>query len=619
MKNYETFLVCVIMLLTLAFCASNVTAVPPDPAIYGDNGGSGISSAVAPMPEMMESPAIRPAGSAIGHHRLVVILIDFQDVSHDPANDSEYFHNLLFSGSNPHSMYNYYYENSYGQTTISGTILGWYTSIHNMSYYGADGDKIDRLNGSIYELTREAVQLANADGFNFSQYDSDDDNYIDHIIIIHAGPGQESGGRSYGPNAIWSHHWSIWPPEQVDGIFAGDYSMVAEYSPMGTTAHEFGHDLGLPDLYDTDGSSNGIGAWGTMGFGSWLSGGEVPAHFCAWSKVYLGWIEPKEIETNEIGFALDCVENSKIDTIIKIPLASNEYFLLENRSKIRFDEYLPGEGLLIWHIDDSVGFVSFNNVNMDEDHKRVDLEEADGRYDLDGKANYGDYADPYYLDNVVSFGNSTDPSSQLYMGDISDVRIQNISEPGTTMSLNIIVGPVAPPEELVIDMAAGWNMISLCLQPIDTQLTSVMSSVEGKYDSIWAYDADLAKWLKYDAGAPEFLNDLHEMESCKGYWIMMNQPGTLVVQGVPPSSTTIMLKTGWNLVGYNSQEPMSIDDCLARIGNKCNSIWTYSSKIGGWLRYNAGVPDFLNTLEYLESGQGYWIEANEDCIWFAAP
>ena len=695
------YLFSMIVLSMWIFYNFESVAVPPHPEVYGVRGGSGISSVEQALPEMTESLSSRPVGSASGTQEIIVILVEFPDVPHDPAHDSAYFHNLLFSESNPRSMYNYYNEASYGQMSISGVITGWYCSNYDMSYYGADGYKTDGLNGPICELAREAVGLADAAGFDFSQYDSDSDGYIDHIMIVHAGPAQETGGRSYGPNAIWSHHWSIWPREQVDGVQAADYSMIAEFSPMGTAAHEFGHDLGVPDLYDADGSSSGIGAWGIMALGVWQLDGDVPTHFCAWSKALLGWIEPRVVTADEIDVTLNCVENSNFDTVIKIPLAADEYFLLENRQKIGFDQYLPGDGLLVWHIDDSVGDVALNDVNDDENHKRVDLEEADGRYDLDRNANYGDYTDPYYLDNNALFGDSTVPDSRLYSGESSGVRILNVSNSGVTMTLSISFSANLPPvadaggpytggidqelifdgsssfdadgdpleyrwdfdtadgiqvdsteenptyeysaagtytvtlivsdgeldsvpstataearsvQQMVLNLAAGWNLISLYLQPMDTRLSSVLSSIEGKYDSVWAYDAMTGQWRRNVTDTPSFLNDLEEMEAHLGYWIMMNQPATLIVEGSSPASA-IPLRAGWNLVGYNSQTPALLDDYLSTVEDSCNSIWTYDATAGEWLQYYASAPAFLNDLEYLEPGNGYWIEVNEDCIW----
>ena len=685
--------------LMLIFCVFECLAVPPAPYVYGAKNPDSLGVMTQPVIETTESVAVRATGAVVGALEVVVILVEFQDVIHNSDHDDSYFHNLLFSESNPRSLHSYYREASYGQVSISGVITGWYQSGYNLAHYGADGHKTDWFYGPVFELAREAVKLADDAGFNFSMYDKDLNGYVDHIIIIHAGSGQETGGGAYGPNAIWSHHWSILQPEQVDGIYASDYSMIAESSPMGTIAHEFGHDLGLPDMYDNDGSSEGIGIWGVMGCGAWQMGGDVPSQPCAWSKIFLGWAEPKVVSKNEVGLNLNCVESGNLDTIMKIPLTNTEYFLLENRCKTGFDQYLPGGGLLIWHIDDSVGDANSHDVNSDEEHKRVDLEEADGRDDLDTRVNHGDDTDPYYTGNASEFTSSTAPSSDFYSGDSSGVSVVNISDQGEIMTLDILLGPNSTPvavaggpyavacnedvifngqnsfdpdgdqlnyawdfdasdgiqvdstdsnpvyaypatgiytitlivsdgklnsapsittadivatEEMSVDLLPGWNLISLYLQALDPDCDSVLSSIKGKYDSVWTYDA--VAWQRYIPDGPASLNNLDKIEPGRGYLIMMNQPGTLIIQGVQPA-TAIMLRAGRNLVGYNSRMTAPVEECISTIAGISNAVWTYDPEIGDWLWYNLNGSASSNDLRYMEPGRGYWIEVRADCVW----
>lgn len=700
MKNLELLSLKIILLSVLVFSSLESSAVPPDPGVYRIGATKKQDVMSAQIFAMTESLSDRPKGSVVGNQEIVVILIEFQDALHRQEHNDTYFNNLLFSNSNPRSMYNYYREVSYGQISVSGVVTGWYRSDYNMKHYGADGSRLDMLNGPIYELAREAIKLADSAGVNFSQYDRDNNGYIDHIIIVHSGYGQEIGGGSQGLDAIWSHHWSIWPPEQVDGVRAADYSMVAEFSPMGTAAHEFGHDLGLPDLYDLDGSSEGIGSWGLMGYGCWQMGGDIPAHLCAWSKVFLEWVSPKEVTSDEFNLILNCVEQSNSDTIIKIPLTQTEYFLLENRHREGFDQKLPGSGLLIWHIDDSK--ISLNNVNRDEAHKMVDLEEADGRDDLDKNSNLGDNTDPYYKGNAAEFTANTTPNSRLYSGAKSSVSVMGVSDPGVTMTLNILFMPNSAPvavaggsyiggvntemtfngtgsydpdgdpleymwdfdasdgirvnsseqnpkytynevgiytvtltvndgefdsqastttadikvvREMSLNMTAGWNLISLYLQPLDARPESVLSTVNGKYQSIWTYDKTTEGWRKYIPNGQTPSNDLDRIKPGTGYWIMMIQPERLIIKGIQPA-TSIQLRAGWNLIGYSSQTPISIEDYVHSNAGLSNSIGTYDAQDGKWIWYDENVPDFLNRLKSLEPGRAYWIDAKDDYVWY---
>ncbi|MGQ9610525.1 MAG: M6 family metalloprotease domain-containing protein, partial [bacterium] len=372
--------------------------------------------------------------SAIGEQKVIVILIDFRDVIHN--RDKEFFEDLIFSHTNPWSLYSYYKQASNGNIEISGTVLGWYNSSQDMVYYGKDGDSLDNANGDKSSLAREALLLASKDGFDFSEYDKNEDGKLDHIIIVHAGPSQEKDNEPYGTDCIWSHYGEIRPPQFIGKLRAEKYCMISEYSPIGVIAHEFGHSLGLPDLYDNTFVSNGIGIWGVMGYGAWLMGGRYPSLPCAWSKVFLGWVKP-DLITKDERVLLD----NEHKQIVKVPIDENEYFLLENRRRIGFDEYIPEEGLLIWHIDDSVGCIDANDVNSDVSHKRVDLEEADGYFDLDKKINYGDTGDIY--NHGTSFSPYTIPNSYSYSVKNTGIAIENIKITEKTIEFDVRFGNIS--------------------------------------------------------------------------------------------------------------------------------------------------------------------------------
>jgi immune inhibitor A len=227
----------------------------------------------------------------------------------------------------------------------------------------------------------------------------------DALLVFFAGPGRESHTRSGDPNDPWSNWTTLTPPAAAPGARGFDEAcVIAEeevppFSPFGVLCHEFGHLLGLPELYAPGGlPQEGIGGWGLMGQGTWLGRGEQPPHMCAWSKLRLGWAEVETIERSTRGVALPAVET--VPRVVKIPAVPGrpeEYYLLENRARIGADAALRGEGLLIWHVDESVG--SLRTAESDVAHKLLHLVEADGRGDLDrGQAaggNRGDASDPW--------------------------------------------------------------------------------------------------------------------------------------------------------------------------------------------------------------------------------
>ncbi len=426
-----------ISLLAVFLFSVNSYPVPPYPDMLNEESQSSFSKAPGSKVysdyklrknDITRFNAIKPKSSATGDQKVIVILIDFRDVYHN--RDKKFFEDLIFSSTNPWSLYSYYKQASEGNMEISGAVIGWYRSSHDMVYYGKDGDGLDNANCDKSELTREALLLAEKDGFDFSDYDNNGDGKIDHLIIIHAGPGQEKNNEPYGTDCIWSHFDKIQPPQPIGKLYAEKYCMVSEYSPIGVIAHEFGHSLGLPDLYDNTFVSNGIGIWGIMGYGAWLMGGRYPSLPCAWSRVFLGWVKPNLITKNE-----RVILDSKQRWVVKIPIDENEYFLIENCLRTGFDEYLPEEGLLIWHIDDSVGCIEVNDVNNNVYHKRVDLEEADGYFDLDKRINYGDTGDIY--NHTTLFSPYTVPNSYSYSGRNTGITIENIKIDDKTIEFDV--------------------------------------------------------------------------------------------------------------------------------------------------------------------------------------
>lgn len=369
-----------------------------------------------------------------GTRKVATLAIEFTDVTHSSGNSISALQNKL-TGSN--SMKTYYEEVSYDNLTIDGTANGWYEAPNDMAYYGApEGGSSDSRN--FYQLVAEAV--LDADPYvDFSQYDTNRDRIIDGICLVHAGRDEATGG---GQNAIWSKQ-SVYPGTlRVDGVYVGYYFTVSEFSPVGVYVHEFGHMLGLPDLYDTDYSSTGAGVWDVMGSGAWGDWGRTPSHPSAWSKVYLGWAQPTVISNYVEGQRVMYMEGNAPD-VIKLPTTnSQEYFLLENRYQSGYDRYLPGSGLLIWHIDTDVisQWLYYNRVNNNEAHKGVDLEEASGVQDLDQRgSNDGDSSDPW-KNNPTGFTPDSTPDSRLYDGTDTKIKVFNISSVGTSMTIDIDFG-----------------------------------------------------------------------------------------------------------------------------------------------------------------------------------
>jgi M6 family metalloprotease-like protein len=341
-------------------------------------------------------------------------------------------------------------------------VAGWYTAAKPHDYYGENYNKQnDRWVGT---LVREAVIAADAAGFDFAPYDQDLDGYVDQVAIVHQGIGEEVSRNTYD---IWSHSYTLDYAYSAgcsdggaymtdDGVMVNAYIIMPELyngtimSTLGVFAHEYGHSLGLPDLYDTDGSSHGVGVWSIMAGGCWCyvtTGGDSPSHMDAWSKYALGWITPTLVTGTLANEPIQQAETS--DDVYQLlsgsQSAGGEYFLVENRQKTGFDAGLPGAGLLIWHIDESILDPWGHATNTNEcfpvgspscasTHYHVALMQADNLWELEQKINAGNEADAYPGSaNNRSFGDSSSPASSLWSGSASGVSVTAISDSGPTM------------------------------------------------------------------------------------------------------------------------------------------------------------------------------------------
>src|SRR5437879_5143769 len=439
-------------------------------------------------------PAPAPAQTT-GTVRVLVLLVDFQDVPPAAAHTGAYFDSFYNDASaGAKSFRAYYTEVSLGALTVQATVIPtWFHSVHPMSYYGADGSRPpDDANGPIYRLVTETVQLADP-SVNFATFDANGDGVVDHLTVIHAGAGQESGGSS---DLIWSHRWAVLdadpstPGSQAliaDGVQIYGYTMESEDSPLGVVAHEFGHDLGLPDLYDTDYSSAGAGVWDIMSGGSWtgVPAGTSPAHFSAWSKIRLGWLTPTDVTTSLIGTAIAQVETN--GTVFRLGIPGTfppEYFLIENRQPVGFDAALPGSGLLLWHVDESQ---TSNDVDT---HRLLDLEEADEALTGDHPRDAGD---PWH-DTATGWGPDTIPDSRTYAGQTTGWRLREISASGSTMTATIA-------REITKDLGVAAIRLPFTAAVQD----SVPIAIDVRNDGIQPADVDLTVTIFRDFFQPPLL------------------------------------------------------------------------------------------------------------------
>lgn len=259
--------------------------------------------------------------------------------------------------------------------------------------------------------------------------------------MVHAGAGGEASGN---PGDIWSHKWTLENAYNADGTKIFGYLTIPEDAKIGVSAHELGHLLfGFPDLYDTDYTSEGVGNWCLMGGGSWNGGGDIPAHPSAWCKVSQGWASATNVTKSGPVTFTDVKTSNTVHRLWKDGGGGAEYFLVENRQRTGYDAELPGDGLLVWHIDEN------QLGNTDENHYKVGLVQADGNRDLELNRNRGDAGDPYPGSSEnTSATDDTTPSTKSFAGLDTDVSITRISASAPTMTAQVSVGGKKPPADV---------------------------------------------------------------------------------------------------------------------------------------------------------------------------
>lgn len=329
-----------------------------------------------------------------GSPKSLVLLVGFKDVPFEQKledfdkllNQSGYSHNGALG-----SCRDYFIASSDSVFQPQFDVYGPFTVSENMEAYGApDGSYKDK---KPYMMIVEACQLAAESGVDFAQYDTDNDGVLDNVFVFYAGHNESEGAAEKN---IWPHKSDVISLNvTVDGIRLAAYACTSEHSGsggniragIGTFCHEFGHVLGLPDLYDTEYKHYSVSNWSIMCSGSHTDNGRTPPTYSAYERFYLGWLKPEQLtekgQYNLLPLATSnqayLIANGTHNLQGQSPNPS-EFFLLEYRQKKGWDAYLPGEGMVVWHIDYLQSAWDNNSPNNGPNLLRVHMEEANGVY-----------------------------------------------------------------------------------------------------------------------------------------------------------------------------------------------------------------------------------------------
>jgi immune inhibitor A len=345
-----------------------------------------------------------PSQPITGTLPVIVLLVDFPDKP--GAVPKRYYEDLLFSNNTfpSGSMRDYYREVSLGQVDVTGTVHGWLRMPRPYSYYtnNESGTGYTSYPRNAQRMAEDAVRVALDNGIPFdATLDKLGQGIITALFIVHAGRGAEVLHPAIRGSEIWSHKWVMREPIQVaPNLDATIYLTVPEDCKIGVCAHELGHlafqwqDFYDPN-YDQDGTEwDGSGRWDLMAGGSYNGDGARPAHPAGLHKAQHGWVEVQRVRQTAGSVAVELPPYSatagKVVRVESVKYRQGQYLILENRRKVGFDFDLPGEGLLVWRVDESAEMEA-------PDAPGLYLIQADGRHDLEdpGDWNEGDTGDPF--------------------------------------------------------------------------------------------------------------------------------------------------------------------------------------------------------------------------------
>lgn len=400
-------------------------------------------SMVASTPDGLGAFGVSGEGviKSIGTPTIPVIMVAFADLDFLPANDKSKIDRFLNEEGYKDESYavgsvaDYFEHSSNGHFKPHFEVVAKVTLSNGYKYYGAKSGSATDARRS--EAIREAVKLAEAQGVDFSKYSTGGHSPL--ISVLHAGPGeQEDFGNDY-QDYFWAHFSqtsitgstatfdSYLLTNETMRDFDSAGNLTAEYmTGIGTFCHELGHALGLPDMYDVNGKTDGEGQtpgyWDVMDY-QFMYNGFRPMEYSAYERSMMGWLNVKNITKSGGSTVYDLAplgnarEGENEAFRIVNPSNEKEYFLLENRQKSTFYmDNMLGSGMLVWRINYDSNLWSGNRVNVNANHQRVSVVPADGAWQSNADLNLRDAENKRYTfvgDLFPGYANVTSFNAEL--------------------------------------------------------------------------------------------------------------------------------------------------------------------------------------------------------------
>lgn len=358
-----------------------------------------------------------------GKKKCLVILANFADTKFKPEHTLDLYKQII-NGENysdetlgfKGSVRDYFKAQSGGQFEIDFDVVGPVDLPKGYAGYGKNDASGRDQAALVYPMVEDAVNLAKDQVTDWKQYDWDGDGLVEEVFVLYAGHGQATYPQD--PDLVWPHKSAIDPMTVADGVKVSVYACSCELGAteaidgIGAFCHEFSHCMGLKDHYDINGRGYGTGSWDIMCFGCYNGNTFLPAEYNSYEKMFCGWKEPIVLNAEP-----QKIEGMKAlaaggDTYIFYNDGNeNEYYMLENRQKTGWDAALPGEGLIVLHVDYSKGVWEDNQVNYNAARQRMTVIPADNTLGSTDEDKAGD-AWPYQGNNSLT--NYSRPACTVY-------------------------------------------------------------------------------------------------------------------------------------------------------------------------------------------------------------
>ena len=404
-----------------------------------------------------------------GDVKIPVLLVQYSDVKFSSSDPLTTFDGHI-NGENYKdeggygSVKEYFEDQSEGKFTPTFDIIGPITLPNAMKYYGENDQYGNDKNAR--RMVEEACKKADVD---FSQYDNDGDGYVDIVYVIYAGYGEASYPAKL-ENTIWPHQWLLAEPLTLNGVKISKYACNNELDGyqgstidgIGTFCHEFSHCLGLPDFYPTgeDQSPFGMESWSLMHYGNYNNNGHTPCGYTGYELDFLGWRDLIVIDDPQDITLTALSEGGRAYKIIN-DANPNEYYVVENHQKTKWDTFAPAEGMLVLHVDYSASAWENNTVNNNSAHQRMTVIPADSKLTKDSQ-----HADTYPgTTNNTELTSSSKPAATVFAGeymgkDITDISMKNGKITFSFMKGALGVPTVEGPFEVKENgFSVSWNQV----------------------------------------------------------------------------------------------------------------------------------------------------------------